>query len=306
MGTPSFSAKKDFPTNRVYLKDGKELWKIDVKEWAFATLDAVDVDKSLNIGSNNPTVVPGYFEQSTNKKITYTPDTFGGSEGSVRFYANGQGFTYVNFFRLPSFDAVGVTLQVHIIERRSAGPNDSQLTKLNGKTFAINAPDATNYEMDKTVVSMTDEAKEGGVFAKVEKGTNHVVIGSHGTLEDRSKTAKICLWTAGQGKSFRVNNGNVDSVFGVLKGKVDDDCVIWIGGCTMSQNDTWCKAAAKAAGCHLVACANLMPDRKFPKGYVDMLDRVLQPAVYPPDGGVPISMSEFCSKQEKFQFVVAP
>jgi hypothetical protein len=306
MGTPSFSTKKDFPTNRAYLKDGKELWKIDVKEWAFATMYANDVDQSLDIGSNTPSVVPGYFEQSPKKKITYTPDTYGGKEGLVRFYANSQGFTYVNFFRLPSFDAVGVTLQVHIIERRSGGPTDPQLTKLNGKTFAINAPDANSYEMDKTVISTPEEAKEGAVFAKVEKGTNHVVIGSHGTLEDRSKNAKICLWTAGERSNFRVNNGNVDPVFGVLKGKVDDNCVIWIGGCTMSQNDIWCKAAAKAAGCYLVACANLMLNQKFPKGFVDMLDRALQPAVYPPDGGAPIYMNEFCSQQEKFQFVVPP
>jgi len=303
MGTPTFSASRGFPANRTYLKDGKELWKLDVKEWAFATADAVDVDPALNIGSNNPSVVPGYFENSI-KKITYTPDQFGGSEGSVRFYAKSEGFTYVNFFRLPSFDAVGVILQVHVIRRRSETPNDSQLTKLNGKTFALNAPDARNYEMDKTVVSTKDEAKEGGVFAKVEKGTNHVVVASHGTLEDRSKTAKICLWTAGQRNSFRVNNGNVDSVFGVLKGKVADDCVIWIGGCTMSQNDTWCKAAAKASGCYLVACANYTPSRTFPKGNVDLLDRTLLPAVYPPNGEKPIDMSEFCAQQEKLQFVV--
>lgn len=161
----------------------------------------------------------------------------------MRFYAKSEGSTYLNFFRPPSFDAVGVILQVHVIVRRSETANDSQLTKLNGKTFAFNAPDAISYETDKTVISKTpEEGKDGGVFAKVEKGTNHVVIGSHATLEDKRKDAKfICLWSDGERKSFRVNNGNVDSVFGVLKGKVADDCVIWIGGCTMSQNDTWCQ-----------------------------------------------------------------
>jgi hypothetical protein len=308
MGTPIFSPLKDFPSNRVYLKGGKEFWKIDVKEWAFGTLVATDVDQALNIGSNNPTVVPGFFETSSTKKITYTPDQFGAKEGLVRFYAKSEGFTYVNFFRPPSFDAVGVILQVHVILRRSQTATDSQLTKLNGKTFALNAPDAISYEMDKTVISKTsDEGKDGGVFAKVEKGTNHVVIGSHATLEGRNPDPKtICLWSDGERKSFRVNTGNVDSVFGVLKGKVADNCVIWIGGCTMSQNDTWCKSAAKASGCHLVACANLMPNQKFPKGTVDMLDRTLMPAVYPPDGGVPIDKSEFCAQQEKFQFVVPP
>ena len=43
----------------------------------------------------------------------------------------------VNFFRLPLFDVVGGLLQVHIVERRSASSADVQLTKLNGKTFAI-------------------------------------------------------------------------------------------------------------------------------------------------------------------------
>lgn len=302
MGNPSFVKTASFPAARAYYNASKELWKVDVKEWAFATVDAIDVDPGLSIGSNNPTVVPGYFDTSV-KRITYTAASSGNS-GSVRFYANSQGFTYVNFFRLPSFDAVGVILQVHIVERRSTTADDSQLTKLSGKTFAINAPDAKDYDMDKTVVSTTTEASEAGVFAKVESGTNHVVVSSHGTLEDRSATAKICLWSAGERSSFRINNGNVESVFGVLKGKVAENCVIWIGGCTMAQNDAWCKAAAKASGCHLVACGNYTPNRKFPKGSVDLLDRVLRPAVFPPSGGAPIGMNDFCGQQEKFQFVV--
>jgi hypothetical protein len=93
---------------------GRTLWKLDVKEWAFATVDAIDVDPGLTIGSNNPTVVPGFFDKSA--KIAYTAAPFG-NRGSVRFYANSQGFTFVHFFRLPAFDAVGGLLQVQILER---------------------------------------------------------------------------------------------------------------------------------------------------------------------------------------------
>lgn len=295
MGTPSFSKAASFPADRAYYTAGKTLWKLDVKEWAFATVDAADVDPGVNIGSNNPTVVPGFFDKSV-KRITF-------SQGSVRFYANSTGVTLVNFFRLPLFDKVGGLLQVHIIERRSPTKNDVELTKLNGKTFAINAPDTVTYDMDKKVVSATPEASEGGVFAKVEAGTNHVVISSHGTLESKNAT-NICLWSAGQGNSFRINDGNVESVFKVLKGKVAENCVIWIGGCTMAQNDTWCKAAAKAAGCHLVAPTNYTTIQKFPKGSIDLLDRSLGPVVFPPDGGAPIGVNDFCSQQDKFQFVV--
>jgi hypothetical protein len=304
MGTPSFAKAASFPVARAYYTAGRTLWKIDVKEWAFATVDATDVDPGLNIGSNNPTVVPGFFDKSA-KGIKYTAATIG-SGGSVRFYANSTGFTFVNFFRLPLFGAVGGLLQVQIVERRSATAEDVQLTKLNGKTFAINAPDTVTYDMDKTVVSAAPEASEGGVFAKVEAGTNHVVVSSHGTLEDKSPTAKICLWAAGQRNSFRVNDGNVASTFSVLKGKVTGDCVIWIGGCTMAQNKPWCKAAAKAAGCHLVAPVNYTTIRKFPKGNIDLLDRSLGPVVFPPDGGEPIGVNDFCSQQDKFQFVVPP
>jgi hypothetical protein len=304
MGTPSFAKAASFPVARAYYTPGQTLWKLDVKEWAFATVDATDVDPGLSIGSNNPTVVPGFFDKSA-KGIKYTAKSLS-SGGSVRFYANSTGYTFVNFFRLPLFDAVGGQLQVQIVERRSATAADVQLTKLNGKTFAINAPDTKTYEMDKTVVSAAAEASEGGVFAKVEAGTNHVVVSSHGTLEDRSATAKICLWAAGQGNSFRINDGNVASIFQVLKGKVAEGCVIWIGGCTMAQNPTWCKAAAKAAGCHLVAPVNYTTIQKFPKGNVDLLDRSLIPVVFPPDGGNPIGVNDFCSQQDKFQFVVPP
>jgi hypothetical protein len=304
MGTPSFAKAASFPAARAYSTAGGTLWKLDVKEWAFATVDAADVDSALKVGSNNPTVVPGFFDQSA-AGIKYTAAPSGGG-ATVRFYANSQGFTFVNFFRPPSFDAVGALLQVHVVERRSKNAADVQLTKLNGKTFAINAPDVVTYDMDKTVVSAAAEASEGGVFAKVDAGTNHVVVSSHGTLEDRSATAKICLWSAGQSNSFRVNDRNVATVFGVLKGKVADDCVIWIGGCTMAQNDAWCKAAAKASGCHLVAPVNYTTIQKFPKGNIDLLDRSLGPVVFPPSGGTPIGVNAFCAQQDKFQFVVPP
>jgi hypothetical protein len=304
MGTPSFAKTASFPATRAYYTAGRTLWKLDVKEWAFATVDATDVDSGLKVSSNNPTVVPGFFDPSV-KGIKYAAAS-SGSGGSVRFYANGQGFTFVNFFRPPSFDTVGGLLQVHIVERRSATPADVQLTKLNGKTFAINAPDTITYDMGKTVVSAVSEASETGVFAKVDAGTNHVVISSHGTLESKSPTAKICLWSAGERSSFRINDGNVAATFGALKGKVAEDCVIWIGGCTMAQNDAWCKAAAKAAGCHLVAPVNYTTIQKFPKGTVDLLDRSLGPVVFPPTGGKPIGVNEFCSQQDKFQFVVPP
>jgi len=304
MGTPVFAKSAAFPAARAYLTPDKTLWKLDVKEWAFATVDATSVDSDLTIGSNNPTVVPGYFDKS-DKGIKYTAAS-SGTQGVVRFYANSMGFTYVNFFRLPLFDKVGALLQVHIIERRSASAADVQLTKLNGKTFAINAPDTVTYDMDKTVVSTGTEASDGGVFAKVESGTNHVVVSSHGTLEDRSANAKICLWVAGESSSFRVNVGNVESVFKVLNGKVAKDCVIWIGGCTMAQNKPWCQAAAKAAGCHLVAPVNYTTIQKFPKGNIDLLDRALIPVVFPPTGGEPIGVNDFCSQQDKFQFVVPP
>ncbi len=304
MGTPSFAKTASFPADRVYYTAGKTLWKMDVKEWAFATVDAADVDPGLDIGSNNPTVVPGFFDKSV-KRITYTALAPSSNGGSVRFYANSTGVTFVNFFRPPMFDKVGGLLQVHIIERRGATADDVQLTKLNGKSFAINAPDTKTYTMDKTVISAATEASDEGVFDKVEPGTNHVVISSHGTLESKNAT-NICLWSAGQGNSFRINNGNVESVFKVLKGRVADNCVIWIGGCTMAQNDPWCKAAAKAAGCHLVAPMNYTTIRKFPNFSIDLLDRSLGPKVFPPDGGAPIGVNDFCSRQGEFWFVVPP
>src|SRR5262245_43364160 len=155
MGTPKFAKSAAFPQSKAYFTAAGTLWKLDVRQWAYATVDASDVDFDLKIGSNNPTVVPGFFD-TTIKKITST--TTAGNGASVRFYANLPGFTYVNFFRPPSFDAVGPLLQVHVLERRSANAQDTQLTKLNGKTFAINAPDAVTYSMDKNVTSAAAEA----------------------------------------------------------------------------------------------------------------------------------------------------
>jgi hypothetical protein len=307
MGTPRFARQASFPPQKVFMTPGGTLWKIQVREWSFALVDAHDVDTDLEVGSNDPTVSPGFFDRSE-QRITFTreflADNFS-SNGSVKLFAKSEGFTFVNFFRpSSSFDAVGDRLQVQVLRRDATTEKQISLTRLNGKTVAVNAPDAIAYEMD-TTVSLSEATNLLDVFAKVPSGANHVAISSHaGTPKDRGLPDQtLGLYITGFHHNARIAIGNCEAVFGTLKGKMADNCIIWIGGCEIGLNDAFCKAAAKASGCPLVAAAKAVTLTKFPKFYVDLVDRYANPVVFMPDGSKPF-IRDLCAKQEKLNFVV--
>lgn len=187
--------------------------------------------------------------------------------------------------------------------RKAASSKEVSLTKLEGVTVAINAPDAQSYEMDVTLIFPLKDPLT--LFAAIPEGANHVVIGSHAGVENRSDNKdvpKLCLWVAGASQSMTVDMSNVRKVFETLKSKVAPNCIIWIGGCNIGANKAFCEAASEASGCPVVAPELDLVAKKYPKGYIDMLDRVAMTKVY--TGKNLISPSDLCVRQELHKFVV--
>jgi hypothetical protein len=182
-----------FPQKKCFFTGGGMLWKMQVREWAFAQVDVQDVAEGLNASSNNPSVAAGAFDSSEKGIKT----TRAGSNVTVTFYANSTGFTFVHLFETDPFIAADdVRIQVEVLMRRAKQPAEISLTKLEGNTVVINAPDAKSYDMDRTITFSSTAINPLSVFAGVPSGTNHVVISSHGgvpTEADKSDNEKLCM-----------------------------------------------------------------------------------------------------------------
>src|SRR5512145_2164065 len=53
-----------FPDSKTRITAKRKLWKIEVREWAFAEVDVKDAPDGLKPESNNPNVSPGCFDKA--------------------------------------------------------------------------------------------------------------------------------------------------------------------------------------------------------------------------------------------------
>jgi hypothetical protein len=300
-----FLKHSSFPQKNCFLTESGYFWKMQVREWAFAQLDLEGVDDTTGVTSNNPNTALGHQEKGERGLKTNTA----GKKMTVKFFARAAGFTFIHPFKDdPWIAAEDVRMQVEVLRRRAPSEDKISLTKLEGKTVVIAAPDAKAYEMDTTLTFDTSAVNPVSVFNAVPKGVNHVVISSHGgvpTASDKSNMAKICLFVGGFNlESTRLDTDNVTSAFATLKDKVAENGVIWFGGCNIGANTSFCQKAADASGCAVVAPVMVLPNTKFPKSHVDMLDGFAIPKVFVPVGSPATNISDFCGTQQTRKFVV--
>ncbi len=302
-----FKKHTSFPLSKCFFTDtSKMLWKMQVREWAWALVDLHDVADTVGVDSNNPNPVPGRFAQG-GKAITAT--RVGGTQKKeVKLFAEQAGFTLVFAFDGADTNKVGNNLQIEVLTRRAPNEAGVSLTSLQGKTIAFNAPDAISYEGDTTHTFNKDSFNPAGLFSAVQKDTNHVMISSHGGVpneRDKNDVKKLSIFACGFNlTSLRLDLSNVEDAFKPLKDKVAENAVVWIGGCTIGENNEFCQKAANASGCHVVAPARVLIAKKYPKNNVDVLDRFCMPKVFKPGDANPIKMGDFCAKQETHKFVV--
>ena len=300
-----FVKHASFPQKNCFFTEGGFFWKMQVREWAFAQVDLDGIDDAIAVTSNNPNAALGHQEKGERGLKTKAS----GKKMTVKFFARAAGFTFVHPFKGDPWNAAeDLRMQVEVLQRRAPSEDKISLTKLEGKTAVISAHDARAYEMDTTLTFNPSAVNPASVFSGIPKGVNHVVISSHGgvpTAADKSNMAKICLFVGGfRTESVRLDVDNATSVFATLKDKMAENGVIWFGGCNIGANTMFCQKAAEAAGRTVVAPVMVLPNKKFPKGHVDMLDGFAIPKVFVPVGSPATSVSDFCGKQETHKFVV--
>jgi hypothetical protein len=289
--------------------NGQALTKMQVREWAFADVDIdlgrvppKDVDPP-NVTSSNPAVVPPGGADDGVAAVW----TVGTAQMDINFYAKGAGFSSILAFKDDPTTAVdGVRLQVEVLGRKANKQAEISMTKLLGKTVALNAPDAVSYQMDTTKTLPSSESKPESIADLLPAGgVNHLVIGSHaGFLGQIGANTELCMFAWGASSSIRLGIHNVDAVFSAIKGKMAEKAVIWLGGCNIGENNEFCQKAATDSKCTVVAATNALAAMKVPKGSIDMVDRYAGPKVFVPGASAPISMNAFCAKQDHHKFVV--
>lgn len=306
MAGVEFTRHASFPQSKCFFTKSGMLWKMQVREWAWALVDLNEVADSVSVDSNNPNPVPGRFAQG-GKAITATR-VAGTKKKLVKLFAEQAGFTLVFAFDGADSNKIGNNLQIEVLTRRANKEANVSLTKLEGNTIAFNAPDAKSYEMDTTITFSSSAVNLAGLFSAVKSDTNHIAISSHGGVvnsADTNDVRKLCIFVAGMKiTSLRLDIDNVETAFKTLKSKVAKNAVVWIGGCTIGENNEFCQKAADASGCHIVAPARVLLAKKHPKGNVDVLDRFCMPKVFAPNQTKPVKIADFCAIQAMHKFVV--
>jgi hypothetical protein len=291
-----FVKHPSFPQANAFLLPSQWFWKMTVREWAFAQLDIVDgvpINPRFTGATNNMRVIRSIT-------LAKSPDP---KKVTIKFYAHSAGNAYVYLHDPTIADPFApvekIQMQVEVQTRRSGSESGISLTKLEGTTAAVNAPDTISYEMSSTEVFRANDPL--ALFKSIPAGANHVVVASHGIVVGQN----TCMFAGGATKpSLRLGLDNCEVVFATLKGKVATNCVVWLGGCGIGSNNEFCSKAAKASGCPVIAAGHVLVNKKFPKDFVDILDKVSMPKLFMPGQSQPGDIGDFCSRQEMHKFVV--
>lgn len=303
MPTTTWTRHPDFPlTKCVFGKDGG-MTKIQLREWSVGRVIAKGLARGEGVASNLPDVVPGSDATGSGGRIVMA---FREGQAEVFIYARKPGTATVQSFvgDNPGVGLAGPKLLVEVLERRADKESKLSLANLMGSTVAISAPDVKSYEMDKNFTFKAGGDPEG-IFANVPGTTDHVVVCSHGGVPRAGDPAdKLCMFVSGMNAGARpLDVGNCEAAFGKLQDKMSTRGVIWLGGCNIGANDTFCGMAAKAAKTIVVAPTNGLLTKKNPKKTIDMLDRFAASKVFAADGKL-MFIGDLCAIQFYHKFKV--
>ncbi len=289
-----------FPAINVQAGKDGTLGFVRLREWAFGKLIAQGLVSGETIKSSAPTVIAG-GDLTAPGHITVDFRT-----GEVSFLARGAGGTLL--FPVNNAGKLqGTSLTIVVEERRTpAAEKKLSQTTLLGKTFAINAPDTKTYEMEKTV-TFSSTLEPVKIFENVPDGSDHVAVSSHGRIADDlpgTTDASFCMLVAGEkDPKRRLDVTNVEAAFTPLKKKLAKNAVIWLGSCSIGNNDTFCKKAAAASDRIVVAPTSFCPVVKYPKNKIDLLNREPTIRVFQPNGELK-RISDLCAEQVARKFTV--
>ena len=284
MSNPRFSPHPDIPRINYQFTSTGWLWKFDLKVDAIGKVILRDAAR-LRIQSNNIGVVP-------NSPAVFKGATSTNADRTVEFLGlkNGVAMLEVTDDTRPG---VIMALQVEV----KPTPNKKlNFVAFDGTSFALNSKDTpVPYSLagKKLIVGGPPES----LFDAVPNGTMHVAISCHGQMHP---TKGLELGIAGG-----LTKDNSEAVFGKLRPKCEGG-VVWVGGCEAGADNDFCKKAARASGCFIVASGITLPRVKVPAGMIEFFPGNMI-KFFNSNGKDLLSKADFMSKAKdlKFHIVVA-
>jgi len=274
-----FEADPTYPVTNYDFTPGGWLYKMKVVVGKFGSFYLVD-GPGLIGKSNADWVIP-------NSPAGFIGQTGQAAKRKVELYGLTAKNTAMVEFTAPGSSVVQIYIQVEVLDLPG---NPLRFVKPSASAAALvqsGLPPQYRLGTNVTVTSGPPET----LFDPVPNGTVHVVLSTHGKM---NAAGEIDLSIAGG-----VNRANCSAVFAKLKQKSAQ--VVWISGCEAGADITFCKTAAQASGCYIVAAEIVVPVVHVPPGMIDFFDRSMI-KFFEKDSGNLMKRSDFLMKQKDLQF----
>jgi hypothetical protein len=289
MADPRFSPHPDIPRSNYQFTPAGWLWKLDVKVDAVGKVILRNA-AGLKIQSRNMIVVP-------NSTAVFKGATSTEADRTVEFLGLTNGITMLDVTDDTKPDAI-ISLQVEV---RPTPNRKLNFVAFDGASVALNSNDTPVPYSLKTTKRITGGPPES-LFDAVPSGAKHIVISCHGQMHPTLDDLRRGLKTKGLELSIAggITNDNCEAVFGKLSSKCAGG-VVWIAGCEAGADLEFCKKAAKASGCFIVASSITIPPIKVPEGQIEFFPGNMI-KFFNSNGSGTISKLDFMSKAKDLKF----
>ena len=239
--------------------------------------------RSIIIVPNSPAVFKGAMSTDANR--------------TVEFLGLSNGITMLDVTD-DTKPGLIITLQVEV----KPTPNRKlNFVAFDGDSVALNSNDTPVPYSLKTTRRITGGPPEN-LFDAVPNGARHVAISCHGQMHPTDDDRRKGLQTKGLELEIAggITNDNCEAVFGKLRSKCAGG-VVWVGGCEAGADLDFCKKAAKASGCFIVASSITIPPVKVPAGQIEFFPGNMI-KFFNSDGSGVMSKVDFMSKAKDLKF----
>jgi hypothetical protein len=287
MADTKFAPHPSIPRTQYLFLESGWLWKMNVKVDSVSKIFLKDA-AGLKIQSRGIIIVP-------NSPEVFKGATSADADRTVEFLALSDGITMLDVTDGVKPEPI-ISLQVEVLPTPNKKTN---LVEFTGESLALNSPDTPVPYTLKTTKRVSSGPPES-LFDTVAKDTKNIAISAHGQMYPTSKEPSkkgIELFIAGT-----VTGSNVEAVFGKLKGKCPGG-VVWIGGCEVGADLDFCKKAAKASNCYIVASGITLPPVKLAAGRIEFFPKQAI-KFFDKDTGDLMKKVDFVSKQASLGFKV--
>jgi hypothetical protein len=276
-----FERHESFPLADCFFLASGWFWKIRFKKTTFGKFYLVD-GAGLTGASNAYLVVP-------NSDAAFLGKTGQERRRLVQLYGLSPGTCLVDFNAGAPGDPV-VTMQVEVDDLPGDRPSFVKPTAKSAGLIGPNLP--SQYQLD-FMQSVTSGPAES-LFDGVPVDTKHIVVSSHGQMSAGGITMSI---------AGGVSRSNCADVFKKLKKCAGG--VVWISGCDAGSDNEFCKNAAMASGCYIVAPAITVPVVRVPHGMFDYFERSMI-KFFSKDKGDLMKAADFLQLQNDLSFHIVP